>query len=142
MKFRDYLSFKDTVTQTCQSLEIEFDKSIEESPLWKKGRIEANPRGYFFIVRKISNQKDLNSGDRKYFEQCINHRASYKNELIEKMLQSIDFPNIKITEIIGRLKIDSIKSEALFVPRSFYFTEEYTVKFDDLSYLALKTLSR
>lgn len=142
MRFRDYLSFKDLVKQTCQDWDLDVDQEIEGSPLFKKGRIEANPKGYYLKIKKSVNQKELDSKTRKYYEQCINRRSQYSNETIESLIKTINHPNIKIVRFSGTLKIDSVKSDVLFTPRSFYFTEEYTIYFDDLSYLAIKSLAR
>jgi len=142
MRFRDYLSFKDIVIHAFPSFEVEFDRNVENSVLFTKCRIEANPKGYYFILRRTTVQKDLDPMKRKYFEQCVNHRSIYSDEKIESMIKSIDFPNIKITDFSGRLMIDSLKSDKIFIPKSFFYIEEYTVKFDDLSYLVLKELSR
>lgn len=143
MKFKDYLSFKDLIQQNFQDWELEVDKRIENSPLYKKCRIKARPKGYYFKIKKTVSGDKLNSKTKKYFMQCMNKRAQYSNKNVESLIKSIHHPNIKIVRFSKALKIiDSVHINKFFSFRTFSFKEEYTIYFDDLSYLTLKLLLR
>ncbi len=140
MRFKDYLRFKDSVCQVVGSFEVVFDPMIENSHLYEKRRIYANPKGYFFKISKRISQDSLDKPTREKYHKITQFHQPYFNEEIDKAVKSISDKNIIITDMTHRLKVDIVKKGTF--TKIFEYVIEIDVKFDDLSYVALKTLMK